>query len=283
MEVASLGAPSTADQASSAGPSPRPRDYMDDSDCSLTRKRPRLDSGDRSYRSMSADELPATTSHCEQNGLPVAPTQDNLANFMVSTPSQTPCKVTINVRDSGHSISQLPSAEAHQPTESTVQTNQQSLPKFVEASTADDLSSPDVISVSSSPLHSPEIEIAEVEDIDDASVHTKWRTLGDAAEIQQGILEGFPYHVPQRTLREDVDLIASHIEFGELVQKKAIYWVWLLTLSKANSIPAINPSRNLAIGSMPSWRPQIRSAHNGGPCSWMTEPSGAHFLALYTY
>ena len=222
MEVASLDAPSTADQASSAGPSPRPRDYMDDSDCSLTRKRPRLDSGDRSYRSMSADELPVTPSHREQNGLPLAPTQDSQADLMVSTPSQTPCKVTINVRDSGQSILQLPSAEAFQPTESTLQTNQHSPPQIVEASAADDLSSPDVISVSSSPLHSPEIEVAEIEDIDDPSGYTKWRTLGDVAEIQQSILEDFPYHAPQRTLREDVELIVSHIEFGELVQKMAI-------------------------------------------------------------
>ena len=214
MEVASLNAPSTADQASSARPSPRPRDYMDDSDSSLTRKRPRLDSGDRSYKSMSADELAATPSPLDQNQPSSESAQDDQATSMVPTPSQTPCKVTINLRGSDQSISQPLTSEAHQSTDPALPSRQQSLSKADAASVAGGNSSPDVISVSSSPFQSPEIEVAEVEDIEDQPGETKWRTLRDATDPQPRLLEGFPYHSLDRTFREDIDVIAQCIDHG---------------------------------------------------------------------
>ena len=216
MEIAPIDAPSKADRASSAGPSSRPRNYMDDFDSSLTRKRPRLDSGDRSYRSMSADELSATPSRSEPPDPPTVSAEDNQVSFMVSAPSQAPCQVTINVRDSGPSISQLASSEDYQPTNLPPQPNQQSNSKLAGASVAADTSSPDLISVSSSPLRSPEIEVAEIEDIGDQPGETRWRTLGDATDIQLSILEGFPYRAPERTLRENVQIIANAIEYSEL-------------------------------------------------------------------
>lgn len=214
MEVASLNAPSTADQASSARPSPRPRDYMDDSDSSLTRKRPRLDSGDRTYRSMSADELAATPSPLNHNEPSSGSAQNDQARSMVPTPSQTPCKVTINLRGSDQSISQPSTSEAHHSTDQALQPHQQSVPKADATSVAGGNSSPDVISVSSSPFQSPEIEVAEVEDIEDQSGETRWRTLGDATDPQPRLLAGFPYHSLDRTLKEDVGHIAHCIESG---------------------------------------------------------------------
>ena len=214
MEVASLNAPSTADQASSARPSPRPRDYMDDSDSSLTRKRPRLDSGDRTYRSMSADELAATPSPLHHNQPSSRSPRNEQARSMVPTPSQTPCKVTINLRGSEQSASQPSTSEAHQSTDPVLQSYQQSFPKTDAAPVAGGNSSPDVISVSSSPFQSPEIEVAEVEDIEDQSGETRWRTLGDATDPQPRLLGDFPYHSLGRTFKQDVEAIAQGFQHG---------------------------------------------------------------------
>ena len=215
-----LNAPSTAaDQAKSAGHSPRPRDYMDDSDSSLTRKRPRLDSGDRSYRSMSADELSNTPLQPDKNTPSSATAEHRQPGSIVSTPSQTPCKVTINVRESGQSHAAPPSAETYQSTIGIPQDNQQPLPELSGALTNGHASSPDmpdVISVSSSPPQSPEIEVAEIEDIGVQSGETRWHTLGDARNIQEGLLERLPYHDHGRTFREDVVTINHCIEHGKL-------------------------------------------------------------------
>ena len=86
-----------------------------------------------------------------------------------------------------------------------------------EDSPAMDISSPKVISVSSSPSHSPEIEIAEVEDINDDPGETRWRPLEstaiaasiqDAKDVQMALLDQFPL-LTQQNLRKTISLIAT--------------------------------------------------------------------------
>ena len=195
---------------------------MDDSDSSLTRKRPRLYSGDRSHRSMSADELSTTPPHLTMKHSPSAPASTGhrdtspAVNETVSTPSQTPSKVTINVRDSGLGVSQqLPPVTDHM-IDNVQQDSEQSRVELVEAPTNGQTPSPDVISVSSSSSRSPEIEVAEVEDMEDLPEATRWRTLKqEATDVQITLLEQFPYHA-QRPFWKTAEIVADYFENGKL-------------------------------------------------------------------
>ena len=195
---------------------------MDDSDSSLTRKRPRLYSGDRSHRSMSADELSTTPPHLTMNHSPSATAspghRDTSAgvNETVSTPSQTPSKVTINVRDSGPGVSQQLPPVTDRMIENVQQDSEKSRVELVEAPANGQTPSPDVISVSSSSSRSPEIEVAEVEDMEDLPEETRWRTLREATNVQITILEHFPYHSPGRHYWRSAEVVADYFENGKL-------------------------------------------------------------------
>ena len=194
---------------------------MDDSDSSLTRKRPRLYSGDRSHRSMSADELSTTPPHLTMNHSPSAPASTGHrdvnpgVNEAVSTPSQTPSKVTINVRDTGLGVSQQLPPVTDQIIDYAPQDSEQTRVELVEAPTNRDTPSPDVISVSSSSSRSPEIEVAEIEDMEDLPEETRWRTLREAADIQITVLEQFPYHAPGRHFWKSAEMVADCFENGK--------------------------------------------------------------------
>ena len=78
------------------------RSSMEDADSSLTRKRPRLDTGDRGARSMSADRVLATSTSDSQDSSPVQvcfpeAKRDQTANLTTPLPP-TPSRVTINLR-----------------------------------------------------------------------------------------------------------------------------------------------------------------------------------------
>lgn len=197
---------------------------MDDSDSSLTRKRPRLYSGDRSHRSMSQDELSTTPPHLKSNHPPSTPTSNatsgaNQVNTglkdMVSTPFQTPSKVTINVRESGQGASQQPQSPTNQNNHNIQRDPENSDVNHADFPTVVDASSPDVISVSSSPARSPEIEVAEIEDMEDHPQETKWRTLRDATDVQMTLLAQFPYFSRGRHLWRTVEVIVEALENGE--------------------------------------------------------------------
>ena len=204
---------------------------MEATDASGTRKRPRLDSGARAYRSMSADRLGATPT---DSGLAKAPTtppppptssQLSEAAGGLPTMSLTPSKeVTINVRGS-HTIAS--------PTQTSAQIG--GTPSLrgggggdhVPSSSNDpsskvDSSPSNVISVTSSPPRSPEIEVAEIEDMNDESGETRWKplisatSLMDAKDIQHSVLEDFPYLGERgRNLRKTVAALAQTFEKGE--------------------------------------------------------------------
>ncbi len=228
MEIASLGAPSTPVRAISAGPSPPRRDSMDDSDPSLTRKRPRLDSGDRSYRSMSADELANTPSRNLLRHSPSTPARYmNVSNrdgeaTVLASASGTPSKVTINVKEP------LPTNSPPGPTMSSTELDTMraelapSEASTVEVPLVVDASSPEIISVSSSPSRSPEIEVAEIEDMSEAPSETRWRCLSEATELQRTLLRAFPFAARNRHPRQAIDAIIMAFDNGRLISQTGI-------------------------------------------------------------
>ena len=200
-----IHSPSTPTRAKSAGPiSPHPSP-MEDLDSSSTRKRPRLDSGERTYRSMSADRL-RTSSHKHQ---PTITSEYNTVHTNTAIPPTpfTPTKVTINVREPalGNS-SPMPTTElADQPTPGVFKGN--------EPSPSHQLDSPRIESVHSTPANSPEIQVAEVEDISDEPAVTRWRPLksglSEAKNVQGNLLYDFPYQTHNKPLRRTVNTIAA--------------------------------------------------------------------------
>ena len=181
MESFPTVTPSTSDRAVSAGPQRNP---MEDSDSSLTRKRPRLDSGSRSYRSMSADPFVPSPSAKESRTAHTTPPPDTNhfepALRELADPAQdgTPSKMTINVRDPALQPSLAPTipiddnitCQANDRDE-LANSSEQDLPKKPRSP------SPIRISPVSSSSRSPEIEVAEVEDISQEPGCTRWRTL----------------------------------------------------------------------------------------------------------
>ncbi|KAL9043997.1 MAG: hypothetical protein Q9214_002835, partial [Letrouitia sp. 1 TL-2023] len=219
MEASSSATPSNPRYTSSAGPSPPPRNSMEDADSSSTRKRPRLDSGNHT---MTADRSSATPSQLGSSTAPTTPPLDHPlqssehSDSFLSTIDRTPSKVTINVRDqSHHSPSLAPTSHDYNAAEYEHKGGLISPDEGVEPSKAKS-PSPRIISVSSSPSRSPEIEVAEVEDINEEPGQTKWRPLVssvlDAKAVQESLLERFPYLNQARDLPHTVVILASHFE-----------------------------------------------------------------------
>ena len=223
MESSSLGLPRTPDRATSEGPSPPPRNSMEDEDSSVTRKRPRLDSGDRAYRSMSADGvlstapnpqpgklLPDSTDEDEQN----LSDDDSPGTASTHTLNGTPSKVTINVRDPNLTGSPPQPCARNSPDIAMDGQLGPSLPHSI----IDVSSSPPMITtVSSSPPRSPEIEVAELEDIDGHTGPTVWRASDgnlSADELQSNLLEEFPLVHQYRNAFQAVSILANHTSNG---------------------------------------------------------------------
>lgn len=220
MESLSSVTASTLDRAASAGPR---RNSMEDSDSSLTRKRPRLDSGSRSYRSMSADPIAPSTPTTQSHIAHVTPSQSatsaksSLEGDIMPPLEGTPSRVTINVRDSISGISHHPAmASADQPYENRGREKENSA-KFSDLESSRKLTqcSPDIGSASSSPSRSPEIEVAEVEDINEEPGNTRWRPLrshSDPAKIRDDLWAMFPCRDRAHSVLETSEEIIRHIQ-----------------------------------------------------------------------
>lgn len=224
MESVTIGSPFTPNRATSAGHSPPRRSSMEDADSSVTRKRPRLDSGDRAVRSMSADRVTAIPRSSEHTTVPAVANKDKALNHDMNEKAAAPfydrtaSKVTINVRDPAQNgLSSITVANgAHVPItadkDEKPASNQTSIPGKVETE------QPDIISVASTPTRSPEIEVAEVEDINQEPGETKWRSLThvmDGKDVQDALLSKFPYIEGNRDLRNTVLLISQALEKSE--------------------------------------------------------------------
>lgn len=213
--------------AKSTGPSRLSSEPMEDPNSSGTRKRPRLDSGDRAYRSMSADRLTATPTHSRLSKAPTTPPNGILSSQSprkiddCAPVSHTPSKVTINVREP---------VENSSPARISPQINGTAslrggdggdyLPNSAkDSSNKHDCSSSNVISVTSSPTNSPEIEVAEVEDMNDESGETRWKPLTSATSmleaktVQDTLLLSFPFLGERgRSLRKTLAILAQTLE-----------------------------------------------------------------------
>ena len=158
---------------------------MEDADSSVTRKRPRLDSGDQAHRSMSTDQNTVASPVPQGSGPAVTPTKSD-AQSVTNGPEKTPSKVTINLRDTSHVGPMFP-ANGAAATSSKVQTEDDG-PALSQDNTLPFDVAPGVtnaISISSSPSGSPEIEVAEVEDMNGLPGETVWKTLSSTVEMYQ--------------------------------------------------------------------------------------------------
>lgn len=191
---------------------------MDDADASVTRKRPRLDSGDRAYRSMSAEAPRATAEpgHLtpSKGGLEGVQSPTSQEPDCLSPPRRTPSKVTINVREPTRN---------RRGDDVQRQINTPDLPGTADTSLerASDSDLPNAISIHSSPTRSPEIEVAEVEDMDEDTVDTKWRPLvsvvgGEGSH--EALLDSFPLALEANNLMEALSFIAQAFEKGNRMQ-----------------------------------------------------------------
>ncbi|KAI9827937.1 MAG: hypothetical protein M1819_006880 [Sarea resinae] len=209
------------------------RDSMEDADATQTRKRPRLDSGDRGSRSMSADrilaapgrgELMDTNSLASGNHLE-RPRSPNLSKDDDREPpslTQTPNKVTINVRAPQNlDVPEESSAETSQGGEQSA--SEQSPSSATMSAGQEPANTPmnideDPTASSPSMLRSPEIEVAEVEDMDMGRGGSQWVPIVDVLEEagRRGIMDQFPYSNDTVDLRDTVANIAQLLEKGDL-------------------------------------------------------------------
>ncbi|KAI9737096.1 MAG: hypothetical protein M1834_000686 [Cirrosporium novae-zelandiae] len=204
MASASIDLPCTPTltpaRAASEEPSRLHRDSMEDLNSTSQRKRPRLDSGERAHRSMSAD-IPiysSPSSHTENNDESSRPAQNNTSKeeeLQAPPLNRTSSKVTINTK------SQPFNHDTETPTTNMMEAQEDVQPqdmiedKIIEGAEID-VSPQEVnsaISISSSPGMSPEIEVAEVEDMDQDPGETRWRSLGSTIEGKAHIMDRFPF------------------------------------------------------------------------------------------
>lgn len=208
------------------------RDSMGNTDSESIRKRPRLDSGSESREAMSTDDSSATAVSYDHDAASARSPRPTTSE--PSTSQRPPSKVTINVKSPARP------GNSTDPVTALLQTSPSSLPKSslsdydpaLAATIADDATmagaeSSRAISISSSPLQSPEIEVAEVEDMDQDPSTSHWRPLGEALQHQSAtevvqlqdtlsLTEAFPKVRGNRDLRDSVEEITNIIEKGQL-------------------------------------------------------------------
>lgn len=191
--------------ASPLSESTRPHEHlMEDPDPQGTRKRPRLDSGSRVSEGLSIDGSSLT---------PAAPASEMDVTSDSSHPSN---KMTINVKSPLTDMAAEP-AQLPPPHPGTAAQPQLSEP---------DATSANVISISSSPAQSPEIEVAELEDMDQDPNTSNWRPLEEAlrdqappemAEVEEivSLVDSFPKVRDKLSARENLNRICIMVEKGK--------------------------------------------------------------------
>ena len=198
---------------------------MEDADSSATRKRPRLDSGDRTYRSMSVDRLRDASTDSAAAKASSTPSDEQAALLPpeeaghVPPMTLTPSKVTINVREPAYTAqSSVPIPFSTASISCVGGGVNDTVPDGLGVGDKMDASSPNVISVGSSPPQSPEIEVAEVEDMNDDPGRTIWQPMSratnpfEARQTQRGILNDFPFRQNKKGLRKTLALMVLTIE-----------------------------------------------------------------------
>jgi ubiquitin carboxyl-terminal hydrolase 34 len=219
-----LDSSSTSAPPGAVSPEEPPRSYddpMEDIDPQNTRKRPRLDSGSPSREAMATEESPARDS-----ASPAALTSEEAREAPASR--RPASRITINMKSPTRPAISMDGAtdgpEEPSPEEDEVKSN-------VAPPDVDHLDNPTMtgaqsstaISVTSSPVRSPEIEVAEVEDMDQDPNTSNWRSLGEALRDQNEVVQlheqmsltdSFPKFRGNLDLRESLEEIVNMIEKG---------------------------------------------------------------------
>ncbi|KAL4923242.1 putative ubiquitin C-terminal hydrolase [Aspergillus undulatus] len=207
MAAAPLESSSTPPDATSTDTTRPPGDSMEEIDPRSTRKRPRLDSGSGACEALPApDETPAP--------LPkTAPDAPVTADQEAPTPNRPASRMTINMKSPTTAGNHSPAPESTK--EPDVDTSAQ----------ASGEQPTNVVSISSSPAQSPEIEVAELEDMDQDPNTTSWKSLGEAlrdpsmpdvVELREQVYlpDDFPTLDQDREPRENLEDICAMIEKG---------------------------------------------------------------------
>ncbi|PYH45847.1 putative ubiquitin C-terminal hydrolase [Aspergillus saccharolyticus JOP 1030-1] len=187
-------------------------DSMEDNDPQSTRKRPRLDSGSGACESWT---VPNDTSASQiSNHITDAPATLGVE----ASPSSRPAsRVTINVKS--------PISDIMAPTPSESPTKQAGPTSAVAPTDGTGVDAPAAISLSSSPAQSPEIEVADLEDMDQDPNMSSWKPLGEAMrepatpEVVQlhnqlSLIDTFPKLRPGTDSRESMEEISVVLEKG---------------------------------------------------------------------
>ncbi|KAI9894791.1 MAG: hypothetical protein M1814_000010 [Vezdaea aestivalis] len=215
-----------ARQASSEPPNPR-RDSTEDADSLQRRKRPRLDSEGAARRSKSVDrfvstEAPRPASNASNASSATIPSDDvapKLTPPEQRTVSRAASMVTINVRQPN------PAASLHDDSSATASSTppadpaMSSPPRLIDAPAEASSSSPapPIALIPSSPSQSPEIEIAEVEEMDQNDGGGNWRSLvtADVGHDLEDIIAEFPHGDANKESGYGAYIYARHLDKNE--------------------------------------------------------------------
>lgn len=179
---------------------------MEESEPNGTRKRPRLDSGSRATEGLSLEGAALTA--------PVPAAEMDITADLVGDSNDS--KMTINTK----------SAVPETTDETTPPSPDLPDPSAQPETQQTDSTSTGYISISSSPAQSPEIEVAELEDMDQDPNTSSWRPLEEALREQlqtevvnveetDSLVDSFPRVRDRLSARESLTRISAMIERGK--------------------------------------------------------------------
>lgn len=209
MAAAPLESSSTPPRETSTEPTRPQHESMEDNDPQSTRKRPRLDSGSGVSDSLKMDE--ASASRMPDPSEPAPAASDDQEAAASDPPSSN--QVTINTKSPVSAEVTLESVDT-----STVHSGGR--PSSEPAEVGTDAST--AISLNSTPAQSPEIMVAEVEDMDQDPSSSNWHSLHEAPrqalspepqlQPQVSFTDNFPRVRRQYGLRENILEISGILE-----------------------------------------------------------------------
>ncbi|KAL4807372.1 hypothetical protein BDV18DRAFT_116297 [Aspergillus unguis] len=212
MAVAPLDSSSTPPDATSTDTTRPAGDSMEEFDPQSTRKRPRLDSGSGACENLPApNEATATlSSNAAAPDAPAAVAQE-------ASEPRPASRMTINMKSpTAATADRRAHVPEHTPTDN---------PGPDTSTQASSEQPANVVSLSSSPAQSPEIEVAELEDMDQDPNTTSWKSLGEAmrdpampdvVQLRErlDLLDSFPTINSEREPRRNLEEMCAVIEKG---------------------------------------------------------------------
>lgn len=211
--------PSPPHRALSSEPSIPPRDPLQDADSSLTRKRPRLDTGDQT-ESTSAGS-PASETPGSPSKLPIISSRSHTPRPSVADDSigivspRTPSKVTLNLRlqpPSTPTISEPTHSEAMRQDGEQGNDNAPSQPPSVKdvGNNLDNGRS----EAPETPSESPRVEaVPEESDVD---MNEPLIEIDSSEEDPDAVMGRFPFSAKFESKEEIMEAIIAHVQNGKL-------------------------------------------------------------------